>query len=409
MGTVWEPGLPARSRRGLSHSHVPTFPRSHVHTFPRALALRAHDRFDADHGTEIAQVFELADVECADQQLDRLAFPGLLEAEFLEGGERLLRHIAQEDHHVHAVVDDLQPADGQIAVPAVFLDLCRQLTQRLGQNILVNPNVRDRIIEAMDLRADDTIIEIGAGTGALTEALVAVAGHVIAFEVDRGLEPVLRAQLGDTEELAIRREDFLEADLPRLSKQAVPDGLLREHLVFAGNLPYSITTPVITRVLESGVPFRAAYFTVQREVAQRLLAPPGSRDRGAITFLVEYHAEARRLLKVPRTAFEPVPKVESVLIGLTARRTPPVSPREPELMFALVRAAFGARRKVLKNALRRLEWDALTDDNVADRVAAAIRECGLDPRCRGEQLTLQQFADLSDALVRTRAADRGTP
>ncbi len=284
-----------------------------------------------------------------------------------------------------------------------------RLTKRLGQNILVNPNVRDRIIKAMDLRADDTVIEIGGGTGALTEALVAAAGQVIAFEVDRGLEPVLRAQLANTSNLDIRCEDFLEVDLRLLSERAVLNGSLQEYLVFAGNLPYSITTPVITRVLESGVPFRAAYLTVQREVAQRLLAPPGSRDRGAITFLVEYHAEARRLLKLPRTAFEPVPKVESVLIGLTARRTPPVSPREPELMFALIRAAFGARRKVLKNALRRLEWGALTDDNVADRVAAAIRECGLDPRCRGEQLALQQFAGLSDALVRTRAADRGIP
>jgi len=276
-----------------------------------------------------------------------------------------------------------------------------RLSKRLGQNILVSKTARDRIVEVMDLGPDDVVVEIGAGTGALTERLVAVAGRVIAFEVDRGLASLLREQLAGVSNLDIRCEDFFGVDLHAVSKELGSDG---EHLVFVGNLPYVVTTPVITHVLESGVHFRAAYFTVQREVAQRLLAPPVSRARGAITFLVEYHTEAHRLLDVPRSAFEPVPKVESVLVGLAARSQPAVSPRDPALMFALIRAAFGARRKVLKNALRRLEWDALSDDKAAE----AIRECALDPRGRAEQLTLQQFADLSDALVRLHAADRGT-
>lgn len=273
-----------------------------------------------------------------------------------------------------------------------------RLSKRLGQNILIDRNVRDRIIEAIAVRPDDVVVEIGAGTGALTEALVTAAGRVIAFEVDRGLDPILREQLAAASNLEVRCEDFLKADLVALAEE------VGDKLVFVGNLPYSITSPVIARVLEAGVPYRAAYLTVQREVAQRLLAPPGSRDRGSLTFLVEYHTEARRLLAVPRAAFEPVPKVESVLLELAARAEPAVSPRDPRLMFAVIRAAFGARRKVLKNALRRLEWIALSDDNVAD----AIRECGLGPNCRAEELTLGQFADLSDALGRMRPADRGT-
>ncbi len=272
-----------------------------------------------------------------------------------------------------------------------------RLSKRLGQNILVDRNVRDRIIAALALQPGDVVVEIGAGTGALTQALADTVERVIAFEVDRGLEPVLREQLAAASNLEVRSEDFLKADLAALAGAG-------DNLVFVGNLPYSVTTPVITRVLEAGVPYRAAYFTVQREVAGRLLAPPGSRDRGAITLLVEYHTQARRVLAVPRTAFEPVPKVESVLVELAARPAPAVSPRDPALMFALIRAAFGARRKVLKNALRRLEWAALSDDNVAD----AIRECGLGPTCRAEELTLGQFADLSDALERMRPADRGT-
>jgi 16S rRNA (adenine1518-N6/adenine1519-N6)-dimethyltransferase len=285
-----------------------------------------------------------------------------------------------------------------------------RLAKRRGQNMLVSPTVRDRLVEAMELRPSDLVVEIGAGTGALTEALAVAARRVIAFEIDRGLVGVLREQLGSVANVEIRHEDFLEADLAELAGDAQVG---REDLVIAGNLPYSITTPVITRVLESGVAYRAAYFTVQREVAQRLLAKPGSRGRGAITLLVEYHTVARRLLNVPRNAFEPVPDVESVLIGLVARQTPAVAPRDPALMFAVIRAGFGARRKVLKNALRRLKWNALPDENVsaagsvsaaarladAARLGDAIGACGLDPAYRGEQLTLQQFADLSDALI----------
>jgi len=276
-----------------------------------------------------------------------------------------------------------------------------RLTKRLGQNILIHRGVRDRLVEAMALRPDDFVVEIGAGTGALTEALAARVAHVVAFEIDRGIEAFLREELADVTNVEVRGQDFLDADLRELAERAgAPD----ERLVIAGNLPYSITTPVITRVLESGVPFRAAYFTIQREVVQRLLAAPGTRERGAISYLVEYHAEARRLLKVQPSAFEPAPKVESALIGLVRRERPPVAPRDPALMFAVIRAAFGARRKALKNALRRLEWDLLSDDETS----AAIHACGLAPTCRAEQLTLQQFADLSDALGRS-AAGRGNP
>ncbi len=276
-----------------------------------------------------------------------------------------------------------------------------RLRKRLGQHVLVSERVRDRLVDALDLRPSDVVVEIGAGTGALTERLVKAAGRVIAFEVDGGLAAVLGEQLAGAPNLEVRREDILKADLGPLAAEAG-----NEDVVLVGNLPYSITTPILTRVLESGLAFRAAYFTMQREVAQRLLAAPASRDRGAITYLVEYHAEARRVLVVPRTAFEPVPAVESVLVELIRRAAPAVSPQNPDLTFALIRAAFGARRKTLKNALRRLEWAALSDDKLAAaaRLESAVRDCGLDPRSRAEQLTLQQFADLSDALVRAQPA-----
>ena len=277
-----------------------------------------------------------------------------------------------------------------------------RLRKRLGQHFLVSERVRDRLVEAIDLRPSDVVVEIGAGTGALTERLVEAAGRVIAFEVDGGLAAVLGEQLAGAPGLEIRCEDVLKTNFGELAAEAG-----NQDIVLVGNLPYSITTPIITRVLESGLRFRAAYFTMQREVAQRLLAAPGSRDRGAITYLVEYHVEARRVLVVPRTAFEPVPAVKSVLIELIRRTAPAVSPQNPELMFALIRAAFGARRKMLKNALRRLKWVALPDDKLAAaaRLEGAVRDCGLDPRSRAEQLTLQQFADLGDALVRAQAAD----
>ncbi|MBN1917068.1 MAG: ribosomal RNA small subunit methyltransferase A [Verrucomicrobia bacterium] len=274
-----------------------------------------------------------------------------------------------------------------------------RLTKRFGQNILVNRGIRDRLVEAMALQPDDLVVEIGAGTGALTEALAARAAHVVAFEIDRGLEALLHEQLAETSNVEVRDEDFLDADLHELAGRA---GGTR--LVIAGNLPYSITTPAITRVLESGVAFRAAYFTIQREVAHRLLAGPGTRECGAISCLIEYHTEARRLVKVPPSAFEPVPKVESALLGLVRRERAPVAPRDPALMFAVIRAAFGARRKALKNALRRLEWGLLSDDDVS----TAMRACGLAPGARAEQLALQQFADLSDALL-CQAAGRGSP
>jgi 16S rRNA (adenine1518-N6/adenine1519-N6)-dimethyltransferase len=266
--------------------------------------------------------------------------------------------------------------------------------------MLVNRAVRDRLVEAMALRSDDFVVEIGAGTGALTEALAACVAHVVAFEIDRGIELLLREQLADVTNVEVRGEDFLHADLGELAERA---GAPRERLVIAGNLPYSITTPVITRVLESGAPFRTAYFTIQREVVQRLLAAPGTRERGAISCLVEYHTEARRLVNVQPSTFEPVPGVASALVSLVRRERPPVAPGDPAVMFTVIRAAFGARRKALKNALRRLEWGSLSDDETA----AAIHACGLAPACRAEQLTLQQFADLSDALA--KAADRERP
>jgi len=253
-----------------------------------------------------------------------------------------------------------------------------------GQNFLVNPGVAPRMAEA-GTSPYAGVLEIGPGAGALTRALSRAAAKVVAVELDPRLLPVLEETLADCRNVTVIRGDILKINLP---------ALLEEHfrnmpVYICANLPYNITSPVIMRLLESRLPFKAITVMVQKEAAQRLCAPMGSRACGAITAAVRYYAEPRMLFPVSRGSFVPAPKVESAVLQFILRREPPIQVRDEAAFFRLVRAAFGQRRKTIANAVSAglgLEKPA---------VLAAMGRAGIHSSARAEELALEDFARLA--------------
>jgi 16S rRNA (adenine1518-N6/adenine1519-N6)-dimethyltransferase len=264
------------------------------------------------------------------------------------------------------------------------------IPQRLrGQHFLVDAHVRDRIVGAAGLDAGWQVVEIGPGTGSLTEALLQTGAPVLAVEVDRGLAALLAERLASRPGLRLETADALRFDFaPPLSAQSRPVRIV-------SNIPYHITSPLILRLLGYGRLFDALFLTVQKEVALRMTAAPGQKSYGAFTLACQYRAAVQALFPIPRTAFFPVPEVESMLVRLDPRTEPPVAVADPNRLFAAVRAAFGTRRKTLRNALAH-RWPAAAVDS-------ALGMAGLDGRRRGETLSLAEFARLADALPPTAA------
>jgi len=260
----------------------------------------------------------------------------------------------------------------------------------LGQSFLIAPTVRDLILQAAQLSPDDLVVEIGPGTGVLTEGLADQAGTVVAIERDPGLYRLLVGQLGDRPRLSLICADALVFDyVSLLAEKILPHG--RAKLV--SNLPYSVATPLILRLLPLHRFFSFLLVMVQREVAQRLLAAPGQEGYSALTLRCSYEAEATAVGKVSRTAFHPKPDVDSTLVRLNLLSRPRVAVKRPELLFRVVRAAFGQRRKTLRNAL--LGAGMMADSTALER---ALFDVDIDPRRRGETLTLEEFARLADHL-----------
>lgn len=259
-----------------------------------------------------------------------------------------------------------------------------------GQNFLIDQSVPERIADSCADRRDLLVLEVGPGIGCLTQELAHRYEKVVAVEIDRGLLPILAKTLGEYPNVKVINGDIMEIDLAALIAEEAEG---RDAVVCA-NLPYYITTPILMRVLESGVPFRSLTVMVQSEVAARLAAKPGSADYGAITAVLGYYGTARRLFTVPAGCFMPAPKVSSAVVRIDLYDEKPYKPQNEKLFFETVRAAFGQRRKTLLNALGSIGL-ALSKEHLA----AAIEAAGISPTLRGERLSTEEFVRLSDALA----------
>ncbi len=266
--------------------------------------------------------------------------------------------------------------------------------KKFGQNFLINPQVPERIAEAACVCPDEAplgILEIGPGIGTLTRELSARAHKVVALEIDTNLIPILGETLEDCENTLVINEDVMKTDLAELTDREFLSRGMR--MSVAANLPYYITTPILMKLVESKLPFETITVMIQKEVAQRLTAPAGDSEYGAITAALSYYGKVERLFTVPAGCFLPAPKVDSAVIRITLHKQPPVEVKSEETLFKTIRGAFAQRRKTLSNSLS-TEFSALGKEGIA----CAIKKAGLEPSIRGERLTLGDFARLADAL-----------
>ena len=261
-------------------------------------------------------------------------------------------------------------------------------SKAMGQNFLIAAWVPERIAEESGVDAQTGVLEVGPGVGCLTRELSRRAGKVLAVELDQRLQPVLAETLTGCENTEVLFGDVLKQNLPALVAETFPG--LRPAV--CANLPYNVTSPLLTAFLEAGC-FDTVTVMVQREVAHRLCAKPGTADYGAFTVFTQWHAQPEILFDVSPGCFLPAPKVTSSVVHLKVRQTPPVEVQSEKRFFQVVRAAFNQRRKTLVNAL-----SAGMNDVTKEQAAAAIAACGLDERIRGEALSIAQFAAIADAL-----------
>lgn len=261
-------------------------------------------------------------------------------------------------------------------------------SKSLGQNFLINPSVCPRMAEYSGADSGVGVIEIGPGIGVLTNELCKLADKVVAIELDKRLLPVLEETLGEYDNLKVVNADVLELDLHKLIKEEF-DGM---EVVVCANLPYYITSPVIMKLLEERLPIKAVTVMVQKEAAQRICAEVGSRQSGAVTVAVNFYAKPEMLFGVSAGSFMPAPKIDSAVIRLNVLSDSPVIIDNEEKFFAVVKAAFSQRRKILANSL----CSGLSLDKA--KVFEILRECGIPENIRAEKLSLQNFADIANCL-----------
>jgi 16S rRNA (adenine1518-N6/adenine1519-N6)-dimethyltransferase len=268
-------------------------------------------------------------------------------------------------------------------------------TRAFGQNFLSDRWVMQKIAGAAELTPKDTVLEIGPGLGSLTSWLAEDAGCVVAVEIDRRLVPVLHDLLIGYRNVHIINADILRLDLKKelAPFMTSPDSTPRSLKVVA-NLPYNITTPVIMKLLESGLEAECMIFMVQKEVAVRIMAEPGGKDYGALTVAVGYYSRPSVIMDVPPDCFIPRPEVESTVIRLDLYKTPPVELKDKDLFFKVVKAAFGQRRKTLANALSNAGYIGADKE----QVRMLLEKTGIEEKQRGETLSIRQFAELSNHL-----------
>ena len=261
----------------------------------------------------------------------------------------------------------------------------------LGQNFLNDQNVIDKIVEGSEIDEQTLVVEIGPGEGALTTELVEVAGHVIAIELDDRLIPILRTKFALHDNFEVIHEDVLSVDIKSIvSENMVKRGLTKTRIV--GNLPYYITTPIITKLIESEAEFESLTVMMQKEVGDRIEAEPGTKLAGAITYAVHYRCTVDKLCNVSRESFYPVPKVDSVVLRLNMRDELAVNVNDENNFFKCIKAGFSMRRKTLLNSLQAL------DDVNKDDIKRALENANIDTSRRAETLTMEEFAELSNSI-----------
>ncbi len=262
--------------------------------------------------------------------------------------------------------------------------------KRFGQNFLIDGHVIDKIISAAEITKKDTVVEIGPGIGTMTQYLAENAGRVYAVEIDKNLIPILEDTLSEYDNVQIINQDILKTDIAQLAG----DGRIK----ITANLPYYITTPIIMSIFENHVPAESVTVMVQKEVAQRMQAKPGSKEYGALSLAVQYYAEPYIVANVPPNCFIPRPNVGSAVIRLKCYDIPSVKVSDEKLMFDIIRASFNQRRKTLQNGIK--NFSEL--DFSGEQVKSALLEMGLPENVRGEILSLEQFAELSNLLAKHR-------
>lgn len=262
-------------------------------------------------------------------------------------------------------------------------------SKRLGQNFLINSAIVQGIVTAAEIEAGDRVLEIGPGIGTLTQGLAEAGAQVTAVELDKKLPAVLAETLKGYDNVKIVPGDILKTDIRELMGQ--------RPFKVAANLPYYITTPILMALLEQKLPITKIVTMVQKEVAERMIASPGGKDYGALSVAVQYFTAPEIVLEVPPSSFLPPPAVDSVVISCRVLENPSVSVEDEKMFFRVVRTSFGQRRKTLFNALKGLGLDK-------EIVAAALEKTGIEPSRRGETLSLQEFAKLSDELGRQQSA-----
>lgn len=262
--------------------------------------------------------------------------------------------------------------------------------KKFGQNFLVDTHVLEKIINSAEITEQDCVLEIGPGIGTMTQYLAEKAGEVIAVEIDKALIPILQDTLSDYDNITVINEDILKVDVAALVREKNNGRPIK----VVANLPYYITTPIILGLFESNVPLESITVMVQKEVADRMQVGPGTKDYGALSLAVQYYARPEIVAHVPPNCFIPRPKVGSAVIRLTRYEQPPVAVENEKFMFSLIRASFNQRRKTLVNGLTNAEGLKLDKK----RIQEAIEQFGWSPSIRGEVLTLEQFAQLSNSL-----------
>lgn len=263
----------------------------------------------------------------------------------------------------------------------------------LGQNFLIDPNILRNIVGHADLTKDSAAIEVGPGIGALTEHLARQAGKVVSFEIDQRLLPVLEDTLSPYDNVEIIHSDVLKANV----KEVIDTQLAGyEDIMVVANLPYYVTTPILMKLLMEGLPLRGMVVMMQKEVADRISAKPGTKAYGSLSIAVQYYMQAEIAMIVPKTVFMPQPNVDSAVLRLIRHDAPPVQVKDEDFFFTVTKAAFAQRRKTLLNNLQ----SQLPNGKARkEEILVALEEAEIEPTRRGETLSIEEFGKLSDHLL----------
>ena len=265
-----------------------------------------------------------------------------------------------------------------------------KFSKSLGQNFLIDTNVIDRILEGARVQKGDYVIEVGPGIGTLTKEMGRTAEKVVAIEIDKTLIPILEETLADFPNIEVINQDILKVDVQELVKAKLNGGPVK----LIANLPYYITTPIVMKFLEEDIPVTDIVVMVQKEVADRMNAQPNSKDYGALSVAVQYYCDTEIVAKAPRHMFMPQPNVDSTVIGLHVREERKYNVDNEDIFFKTVKASFGQRRKTLLNSLGGLGFLS------KDQIKIALQEANIDEKRRGETLSIEEFASLSNAVNR---------